>query len=461
MEKVTLLVDPNCLHVNQRNARTHSKAQLELLMRSIESFGFTAPIIVDEHLTILAGEGRYQAALQLKLADVPIIKISGLSEARKRAYLLADNKIASRAGWDRAKLVPELGALEELLIEDGLDLSVTGFEAGEIDALLEEFSEGASDPLDNEVEPGADALSQKGDVWLLGNHRLVCGDARDNKTLRQLMNGAQAAAAFLDVPYNVKVADIGSRGNAKHREFAMASGEMSSDEFRKFLGQALEAAIKASTDGAVHYICIDWRHVDDVVSVVRALYGSLLNIAVWVKSNPGQGSFYRSQHELIVVARVGGDAHMNNVQLGAFGRSRSNVWRYAGVNNFKTGKGGELDMHPTVKPVALVADAIKDCTRRGNIVLDTFMGSGTTILAAERTGRIAYGLEIDPLYVDVAIRRWQDFTKRDAVHEGSGLTFIEHSEMPKRQKNKSKERKETNSTRLKDQAHGRQKEASE
>jgi DNA modification methylase len=383
--------------------------------------------VIDENLTILAGEGRYRAALLLNLAEVPVVQVEGLSEARKRAYLLADNKIAIQAGWDRAKLVPELGELQDLLIQDGIDISITGFDAGEIDVLTDDFAEPVED-LDQIGTVGVVATSEMGDTWILGNHRLSCGDARDPESARRLLYGKSARVAFLDVPYNVRVRGIGGRGKAKHREFAMASGEMSPTEFRTFLNRALSAGIDVSAEGALHYICIDWRHVDDVITVVRELYGTLLNIAVWVKPTPGQGSFYRSQHELIVVARVGHGSHLNNIKLGKHGRTRSNVWRYAGVNNFKTGRGGELDYHPTVKPVALVADAIKDSTRRGDIVLDTFSGSGTTILAAERTGRIARCMDIDPLYVDVAVRRWQQFTGQDAVHAESGLTFADASE---------------------------------
>ena len=239
------------------------------------------------------------------------------------------------------------------------------------------------------------------------------------------MGGAVAAMAFLDPPYNVRVSGIVGRGRVKHDEFAMASGELSRADFVSFLQTSLAAAAGASTNGAVHFVCMDWRHVGELLEAGDKVYDETLNLAVWVKSNAGQGSFYRSQHELVGVFRVGDQAHLNNVELGRHGRSRSNVWHYAGVNTFRAGRLDELKAHPTVKPIALVADALKDCTRRGDIVLDTFCGSGTTILAAERVGRRAYTLEIEPRFVDVAIKRWQAFSRKDAIHAETGLSFDE------------------------------------
>ncbi len=231
--------------------------------------------------------------------------------------------------------------------------------------------------------------------------------------------------AFLDPPYNVRIKGVVGRGRAKHDEFAMASGEMSRPDFTDFLEETLGNATSVSRDGSVHFVCMDWRHVGELIDAGRKVYGEMLNLAVWVKSNPGQGSFYRSQHELIGIFRVGEARHLNNVELGRHGRSRSNVWPYAGVNTFRTGRMDELAAHPTVKPVTMVADALKDCTRRGDIVLDTFSGAGTTVLAAERVGRRGYAIELEPRYVDVAIRRWQAFTRRDAVHAATGQTFEE------------------------------------
>jgi DNA modification methylase len=418
-------VSPHALKRNARNARTHSKKQIRQIADSILAFGFVVPLVVDETKTTLLGHGRLAAAIDLDLKTVPVIVLEGLSEAKKRALVLADNKIAENAGWERKRLSLELPELAELLIEEGLDISITGFEPVEIDQIAIDFEEDTSDPADT-VESewlAASVVSKPGDIWELGEHRLVCGDARNAGDIDRLMSGKRAAMAFLDPPYNVRVKSIVGRGRIKHAEFAMASGEMSPCQFAAFLKETLGNATGVSRDGAVHYVCIDWRHVGELIEVGREVYGDLLNLVVWVKTNAGQGSFYRSQHELIGVFRVGESNHLNNIELGRHGRSRSNVWHYAGVNTFRAGRMDELAAHPTVKPVGMVADALKDCTRRGDIVLDTLAGAGTTILAAERVGRRAYSLELEPKYVDVAVRRWQAFTRRDAVHAHTGQTF--------------------------------------
>ena len=361
------------------------------------------------------------------MASIPAIILEGLSEAKKRALMLADNRIAQSAGWDREQLSIELAALPELLIQEGIEIGITGFEPAEIDLLHLDFEDGANDPAEDISDDclRGPRVTQTGDLWCLGKHRLLCGDARSSSDLARLVGGERAHMAFLDPPYNVAVRTIGGRGKAKHREFAMASGEMSRDDFIAFLKATLNAAAKISTDGAVHFVCMDWRHVEELVVAGRSIYGAMLNLITWVKTNAGQGSFYRSQHELIGVFRVGTLPHLNTVELGRHGRNRSNVWHYAGANTFRAGRMADLQAHPTVKPIALIADAIKDCTHRNQIVLDTFCGSGSTLLAAERTGRRCYGLEIDPGYVDVAVRRWQTLTGRDAVHGISGLTFEE------------------------------------
>ena len=408
-----------------QNARTHSKKQIRQIADSIRAFGVTAPLLIDENGMLLAGHGRYEAAKLLGFTTIPAIAIDGLSEAKKRALLLADNRIAQSAGWDRERLAGELLSLPELLVTDGLDITVTGFEPAEIEALITDFESDASDP-DDEIDSAQLAgpvVSLPGDLYQLGKHRMLCGDARVSSHLSRLMGSESAHMAFLDPPYNVRVRDIVGRGRAKHREFAMASGEMPREEFTGFLSVTLSLAAKFSIDGAVHYVCMDWRHIGELVAAGRTVYGAMLNLITWVKSNAGQGSFYRSQHELIGVFRVGCAPHLNTVELGRHGRSRSNVWKYAGANTFRAGRMDDLRVHPTVKPVGMVADAIKDCTRRDQIVLDIFCGSGTTLLAAERVGRAARGLEIDPRYVDVAIRRWQAFTGKDAVHIDTGLTF--------------------------------------
>jgi DNA modification methylase len=412
---------------NARNAKTHSAKQIRQIANSIVGFGFTNPLLIGEHGELIAGHGRYQAAKLLGLTSVPVIMVAGLSRAKRRALAIADNKIAENAGWDRERLAIEIPELTDLLSAEGLDISILGFEPVEIDQLQTDFEDESCDPQDSVDLNWLDAApaSQLGDLWVLGNHRLMCADARRADHISKLMTSCRADMAFLDPPYNVRISGAVGRGKIKHSEFVMASGEMSSSDFVRFLSTVLDAAAAVSRDGAVHFVCMDWRHIGELLAAANPIYGATLNLVVWTKTNSGQGSFYRSAHELIGVFRVGKTSHLNNIEFGRHGRSRSNVWHYAGVNSFRAGRMDELRSHPTAKPVALVADAIKDCTRRGDIVLDTFCGSGTTIMAAERVGRHARALEVEPRFVDVAIRRWQNFTRRDAIHALSGLSFDE------------------------------------
>jgi DNA modification methylase len=413
------------LKPSTRNARTHPKKQINQIANSMVAFGWTCPILIDEHGNIIAGVGRYLAAQQLGLKKVPVIVICGLSDAEQRALALADNKIAANSGWDRAVVAAELGELATLLPECSLDLEITGFAPAEFDALAADLGDSEQDPADEPTQLALLPVSRKADFWLLGHHHLLCGDACDESNIRALMGRDRAAMVFADPPYNVRVCPIVGRGKIKHREFAFGAGEMSPDEFTKFLEGCLSLAAQYSRAGSIHYVCMDWRHLGEALASGREVYSELKNLVVWAKTNAGQGSFYRSQHELILVFKNGDGPHQNNIELGRHGRSRSNVWSYAGVNSFRAGRLDELTIHPTVKPVALVADAMRDCSRRGDIILDPFMGSGTTILAADRVGRRGYGLEIDPLYVDAAIRRWQDFTKRDAILKPTWQTFDE------------------------------------
>jgi DNA modification methylase len=393
------------LRPDPRNARTHPKQQVDQIAASIRQFGFVNPILADPDGRIIAGHGRLMAAKAMGLAEVPTIYIPGLSETQKRALRIADNKIALGAGWDLDVLKLELAELGSLDLD--FDLSVTGFSTGELDVILN----GSADP-DDEVIPEVPASprTRLGDIWILGEHRVGCGDARDLDFVRRLVGEPAAIdAAFLDPPYNVRISEH-ANAVGRHREFAMASGEMDEAEFRAFLKQTLEVCASVSRHGAVHFVCMDWRHMDDVSAVGKAVYGDLLNVCVWNKSNAGMGSLYRSKHELVFVFRVGDKPHFNAVQLGKHGRNRTNVWDYASVNSFKGSRREDLRLHPTVKPSALVADAIQDVTRRGDLVLDLFLGSGTTLVAAERVGRRFRGLDVDPAYVDVAIARWTNMT---------------------------------------------------
>lgn len=388
-----------------RNARTHSKAQIAQIVQSIRAFGFTNPILADADGTLIAGHGRLRAAREIGLETVPVITLDGLSEPQKKALRLADNKIALNAGWDIELLKLELADLS--LPDIDIDLSLTGFSVGEIDVILE----GEPDPGDEVIPPVPQSPKvQPGDIWQLGEHRIGCGDGRDLAFLRAIVgDAAKIDCAFLDPPYNVK---INGHANAKgrHREFAMASGEMADDEFRRFLADTLGVCATVSRDGAVHFVCMDWRHLNDVAASTAGIYGDLLNVCVWNKSNAGMGSLYRSKHEMIFVYRVGDAQHINAVELGKHGRNRTNVWDYPSVNSMQGSRRADLELHPTVKPVAMVADAICDVTKRGDLVLDIFLGSGTSLMAAERVGRALRGLDIDPAYVDVAMQRWVDLT---------------------------------------------------
>ena len=408
----------NSLSDNPRNARTHNKRQTQQIARSIQQFGFINPIVIDADGMIVAGHGRSMAARAMGLTEVPVIVIDHLTDAEKRAFVIADNKIAQNAGWDRELLVLELGELSVILNEAdiSLDIEITGFETAEIDLILDDQEHAKPDPSDNvDLELPKVVVSQRGDIWQLGKHRVACGDARSADLVEALLDRKPVGLVVTDPPYNVSVRDhVGGRGKIKHDEFAFASGELTRKQFRRFLKDALKVMLASAADGALLYIFMDWRHVEDLVSVGRKLGLELKNICVWNKTTPGQGSFYRSAHELVVLFCKPGAKPVNNVELGRFGRNRTNVWTYPGVNTFKTGKGDDLAIHPTVKPIAMIADAIRDASRRGDIVLDPFLGSGTTLLACERTGRICHGVEYEPGYVDLAIRRWQELTGRDA-----------------------------------------------
>lgn len=411
------------LQPSPSNARTHSNAQLQKLARAIRRFGFVNPIVVDADNVVRAGHGRLEAARICGLKTVPVIVADHMSTADLRAFALADNRIAEEAGWDREILAAELQELQVLLPD--LDLTLTGFEIAEIDLAIEEArDEGPKDDL-TEQDVCDVRVAQLGDLWVLNDHRILCGDALAQETYQSLLKTDLADAVFADAPYNVKISgNVSGKGRIQHREFAMATGEMSDGEFADFLRTVAVRLATFSKAGSIHFYCMDWRHTQALLEAGSEFY-ELKNICVWVKDNGGMGSFYRSQHELVVVFKKGGASHRNNVQLGRFGRNRTNVWSYPGVNSFSRAgdEGNLLALHPTVKPVQLIADAILDCTARGELVLDCFLGSGSTLIAAERTGRRCSGIEIDPIYVDVAIRRWQRHTGGQAVHAASGELF--------------------------------------
>jgi DNA modification methylase len=410
------------IKASPHNSRQHTSKQISNLGRSIQKFGFVSPVVIDEDGTLLGGHARVEAARQLGMRTVPAVRACHLSESDKRAFIIADNRLAELASWDQKQLFRELHFLSELGID--YDFSAIGFDTAQVDFVLEGVDE-LSDRADALPKPtNLGTVSKPSDLWLLGEHRLCCGSALESGPYLALLGTDRAQMVFTDPPYNVRIDGHASgKGAIKHREFSMASGEMSDDEFVRFLTASFQKITTFSEDGAICFTCMDWRHIEHLLKASRAL--TLKNLCVWAKNNAGMGSLYRSQHELIFVFKNGSANHINNVELGKHGRSRTNVWEYRGLSSFGRDRDDQLSSHPTVKPVALVADAIKDCSRRGGVILDPFGGSGTTLIAAEKTKRRAVLIELDPVYVDLSIRRWEACTGGAAVCARSGKTFAE------------------------------------
>jgi DNA modification methylase len=409
------------LRLNANNSRLHPKKQIVKLARAIKEFGFLIPALIDPGNIIIAGHARVEAAKTLGLPEVPCIRASHLSEGQKRAFAILDNRLTEDATWDFQLLAKEL----EFLQVEGIDLQSTGFEIPECEmifAAADTPPNATEDDKIPELQPTR-AITKSNDLWILGEHRLACADARRPESFALLLSGLKADLVFVDPPYNRKIrGHVSGKGRTKHREFAQASGEKTSAQFAKFLEDSFGLLAENSADGAIHFVCTDWRHLDEMLAAGRRVYRELKNLAVWNKTNAGMGSFYRSQHELVFVWKHGRGKNTNNIQLGKHGRNRSNVWTYAGANTFSPDRLTDLAMHPTVKPVGLVADAILDCSRRGDLVLDSFGGSGTTLIACERTNRKARLIEIDPIYCDQTVRRWQKLTGRIAVN-AAGVPF--------------------------------------
>ncbi|MFC4595536.1 site-specific DNA-methyltransferase [Sphingobium tyrosinilyticum] len=402
------MVRRDLLRPTPGHARKHDEQQLGKIEASICRFGFLVPVIADGQNRIVAGHGRWLAAGRANIEEIPVIRAEFLTDLDRRAFALAENRISELGGWDDDLLKAELNAL----FDGGYNLDITGFSTSDLD-----FSVSADEAEEEAVElpdPTDQAVSQPGDLWSIGPLQLLCGDARAAESYERLLGAESAAMIFSDPPYNVQI-DGNVAGRGRHREFAMGSGEQSPAEMTAFLRAVFRNCVRFSAPASIHFHCMDWRHMREIQDAAEGVYAELKQLITWVKNNGGMGTFYRSRHELIFAFKAGPGRHINNFGLGGTGRYRTNVWEYAGANSFRKGRARDLSDHPTVKPSALVADAILDCSHRGDLILDPFSGSGTTLLAALKTGRRGAAIELDPLYVDVAVRR---------LIAASGLTAI-------------------------------------
>ena len=417
-------IDCGQLKTSPRRVRRALKHQSKHIQAGLKKFGQIAPVLVDDQNAIIYGQEFYDAARVLDWKTIRVIRVSHLSELDIRKCRLFFEKISDLNEWDEDALHLEIQ--EIALLDPEIELDLPGFEAAEIDLVLSTLDveqEVDEDDIVESLRSSTPTVCRVGDLWHLREHRLAVGDALESQTYAKLMDGKRAQLTLTDPPYNVRIAGhVSGLGSAQHREFAFASGEMTGDEFPTFLTNVLRCATSVSVNGALVYVFMDWRHQPDLLTAATAAALTQINLCVWTKTNAGMGSFYRSQHELVYVGKKGTAPHLNTIQLGKYGRNRTNVWSYAGMNTFHKDRDELLAAHPTVKPVAMIADAICDSTNRGDIVLDPFAGSGTIFLAAERTGRRAYGIEIDPEYCELAIDRWERKTGRKAIHSETGLT---------------------------------------
>lgn len=430
-------IDINHVVPHPNNPRVHPKKQIRQIAQSIEAFGFRMPVIIDQDSRLVCGHARVEASKLLKMTLIPAIRVTDLDDAKIRALMIADNRLTEISTWDDQLLGEHLKVLSDLDLN--FDIECIGFDYGEIeqrilgieDALAgEEITEpdSADDLPDDQTIA---SVTQPGDLWILGDgdhaHRVLCADSTDPASYQRLLGEQHAAMIFTDPPYNLPAKSIGQVCAGEHGDFAMGSGEMSQAEFTIFLGSVMEQLCNVSIPGSIHYHFMDWRHAAEMLAAGNTHYTELKNLCIWVKDRPGMGTFYRSQHELIFVFKHGTDRHRNNFGLGEHGRTRSNVWSFPSIRTLNPEEGDPnsdaLKLHPTIKPVRLIEEAILDCSRRGEIVLDPFLGSGSTLIACEKSKRVCAGVELSPRYVDVAITRWQQWTGMQATHEQTGKTY--------------------------------------
>ena len=403
------------------HTRSHSKAKIAKLAKLINEFGFLIPVLVDaDKKEIITGHARILAALELGLQEVPTITIDHLNAAQIKAFRIADNKITEGSDWNMDRLKSELLELRGL----DFDLSLTAFELPEIDLIILD-DKGLNDDDEVVPTPPENPIVVTGDVFQLGKHRIACIDCRDSESVSSALDGKSADLVVTDPPYNVRINGHVLSHTKSHSEFAMASGEMSKREFTNFLSSVFGVFADISREGSLHYHFIDHKHIEEMLDAGASAYDDRLNICVWSKTNAGMGSLYRSQHEFCCLFKKGTEPHTNNVQLGKFGRHRSNIWSYPGMNTFSHDRDELLAAHPTVKNTQMIADIILDASHLEEIVFDGFLGSGTTLLAAEQTGRVCYGTEIEPKFVEVSITRFQSISDEPVIHIDTGLTFDE------------------------------------
>jgi DNA modification methylase len=402
--------------------RRHPATELNKIRKSFEKFGVVNPLLVTRNGTIVDGEARWQVLKESGASYIEVIVIADRSSAELKTLRLALNRIGEDAKWDSSNIRI---ALEDIAAER-IDLDFTGFDTPEIDHYLNlDLLQANVEENGSDIPPvDVRAVSSPGAIWRLGNHSVGCGSATDLAFVSRVLDGRAASVCFVDPPYNIKVDGfITGKGRHRHREFVQGAGEMSTDEYFGLLRDSFLVLKESCSPRALMYACIDWRHVMEMTVAGRACDMPLYTICVWTKTNGGMGGIYRNAHELVCVFRAGTEAPLDNVELGRHGRNRTNVWSYPGMSSFGKEHDKLLGSHPTVKPVTMIADVLRDVTKRGDIVLDTFLGSGSTLMAAQETGRICCGVELDPLYVDVAIRRWQNATGREAVLTETGEPF--------------------------------------
>ena len=408
----------------KNNPRLHPPEQIKRIAKSINAYGFINPILIDPNGEIIAGHARYEAAVLLGLETVPTLAFAHLTKAQRHAYRIADTKLAEGGSWSIDRLRIEVDMI--LSLDGSFDMTLTGFEERELNLSLDVAAANETAPEPEVPEVATTPVSKIADIWKLGPHKLICGDATVSDTYEKVMGDERTAMLFGDPPFNVKIAGhVSGKGRNKHREFLQGSGELTAVQFRKFLTDFMILAEQYSKPGSLHYVCMDWAHLADLLAAGTVAYDEYKNLCVWVKSQGGMGSLYRSQHEIVAVFKKAGAPHVNNIELGMHGRNRTNVWTYAGMNSFSKERDQALAMHPTVKPLALVRDAILDASNRGDIILDPFGGSGTTLLAADAVQRVARLIELDPLYCDVIIRRTEKALGLTAVLVATGQSFAD------------------------------------